>query len=105
MKTTIQLNGEDINIYLKFQHRQFSHIEKMDKTVTITYPLYKGITECYIEKEEDYSILAIGHSSCTPNDCFCKETGRKIALIRAVKDLPKSERKKIWECYLNRQVK
>lgn len=39
---------------------------------------------------------------CHPDDSFNKETGRKIALTRAIKSLPKDERRKIWEAYFKR---
>jgi hypothetical protein len=102
MKTTIQLNETETEIRLNFQHKQFNHLEKMDKSAS-QHPRLKGITECYLLKE-DNSIVGVGNSSCTINDCFCKETGRKISLARAVSTLPKSERKKIWEAYRNRKL-
>ena len=101
MKTTIQLNDKDIEIRIEFRHKQFNHLEKMDKWSSI-HPELNGITECYLMKEDNV-MLSVGHSSCTLNDTFCKETGRKIALTRAVCILPKEERKKIWMAYLKRK--
>lgn len=100
MKTQIQINDKETEIYIRFQHNQFNHTEKMDKPLS-KYPLLNGMTICYLMKE-DNSLLNSGHSSCTINDTFSKEIGRKISLTRAVKELPKSERTKIWEAYLNR---
>ena len=102
MRTTIQLNEKETEIRLNFQHKQFNHNEKMDKALS-KHPTLKGITECYLLKE-DNAIIGMGNASCTINDCFCKETGRKIALARAVSTLPKPERKKVWKAYLNRAL-
>lgn len=48
--------------------------------------------------------IASGTSRCHENDRFVKEAGRKLSLARAIRSLniPKSERKIIWETYLNR---
>jgi len=102
MKTTIQIDNKETEIRLNFQHKQFNHLEKMDNLAS-QHPRLKGITECYLLKD-DNSIVSVGNSSCTINDCFCKETGRKISLARAVSILPKSERKKVWKAYLNRAL-
>ena len=47
---------------------------------------------------------ASASSRCHENDRFIKESGRKLSLARAIRSLniPKSERKIIWETYLNR---
>lgn len=44
----------------------------------------------------------IGEAYCSYDDIFCYETGRKIALTRAIKPLPKSVRRGLWEAYFNR---
>ena len=103
MKAKIKIDDKDVEIRIQFVHKQFSHNEKMDKS-PLEYHPFNGITECYLTKENNV-ILSVGHSHCTINDTFCKETGRKIALTRAVCILPKEERKKIWMAYLNRKLK
>ena len=102
MRTIIQIDNKETEIRLNFQHKQFDHNEKLDRKPPENSRL-KGITECYLLKE-DNSIIGVGNASCTINDCFCKETGRKIALARAVSTLPKPERKKVWKAYLNRAL-
>ena len=37
-----------------------------------------------------------GSCKCHVDDNFVKATGRKIALSRAIAELPREERKKIW---------
>lgn len=41
-----------------------------------------------------------------PKDNFCKETGRKLALARAISSLPwdKDARRSAWTSYLNRRT-
>ena len=46
-------------------------------------------TTCIIERETtfgEWQRVAQAVSVCHPSDNFCKETGRKIALLRALKD-------------------
>jgi hypothetical protein len=40
-----------------------------------------------------------GSAYCSIRDQFCRATGRKLALTRAVADLPKHVRKAIWDGY------
>ena len=50
------------------------------------------------------SIVVNGDSYCAPSDRFCKETGRKIALKRALHQyLPKSFRTAVWKAYHGRK--
>lgn len=57
--------------------------------------------------EFGYLIIGSGVSSCAPGDNFCKETGRKIALTRALDDciagVDKSFRRAAWKAYFNRK--
>jgi hypothetical protein len=48
-----------------------------------------------------------GKSICSKKDLFQKETGRKIALKRALEQLSltKEERKRVWDDYRNRNLK
>jgi hypothetical protein len=51
-------------------------------------------------------VIAEGGAHCAKGDCFCKETGRKLSLARAMKNarFPKEERKVIWEIYRNTKL-
>ena len=44
-----------------------------------------------------------GEASCYHTDTFCKDTGRKISLAKAMKNamLSKDKRKALWEAYRN----
>ena len=62
----------------------------------------RSLTQCSIATDEEEMIQ---YAFCNPKDNFCRETGRKISLSRAMQALriPKSSRKQIWEKY--RQMK
>ena len=64
----------------------------------------KFTTICFI-KDENLQEVNIDQTFCSIKDNFCKETGRKISLGRAVMFFDKQIRKEIWEAYLNRKVK
>src|SRR3970282_32818 len=60
------------------------------------------------EKRGGVLFLVEGVASCSLSDNFCKDTGRKIALARALSKLrkqlplPKTERAMIWKAYRTR---
>lgn len=67
------------------------------------------ITNCKIEKvvaggrfDEGGSVIGTGKAICDSRDRFEKRIGRKMALSRAIKDLPKSERTSIWSAYFSK---
>ncbi len=53
---------------------------------------YHRYTVCEIK--HGYKTVAIGAAECHPKDNFCKETGRKLALARALQILFPNKRKK-----------
>jgi hypothetical protein len=54
---------------------------------------------------EKSNLVLSGIASCHSQDNFCKDTGRKYALKRALdtSNFTKSERSVIWNTYLNRK--
>ena len=54
-------------------------------------------TVCWIEFNGRR--VSSGLANCSRLDQFCRATGRKLALTRAVAELPKHVRKAIWEGY------
>ena len=68
----------------------------------------RRLTECRISRntnpEEDY----VGFAECSPTDHFCKETGRKVSLTRALKHATRvlgwggKQRRVVWETYFSR---
>lgn len=59
------------------------------------------VTWCEMMLNERKTVL--GAAICSNKDHFCRNTGRKISLGRAMKNagLPKEERTVIWELYRN----
>lgn len=49
------------------------------------------------------AVEASGIAMCSRGDNFCRAIGRKVALKRAIKNLPRPERTKIWQAYF-RQI-
>jgi hypothetical protein len=61
------------------------------------------VTACFIDMDSLPFPIAQGLAKCVKGDHFCRDTGRKLSLSRALKEanLPKEERKVIWELYRN----
>ena len=61
-----------------------------------------GVTVCDI-KDSQNNLIAYSFVGCYYKDNFCKDTGRKLSLARAMANanLKKEERKVIWEAYRN----
>jgi len=55
-------------------------------------------TQCLI-KNGDEKVLVKSESLCGPTDNYCRNTGRKISLTRAIEDFPKSQRAEYWKTY------
>ena len=62
--------------------------------------------DCRIFEPKDrdsVASLAMGGARCSPGDKFCKEVGRKVALARAIRSLPREVRTSIWAAYHGRK--
>ena len=77
----ININGRDYSF--KFQHH--------------TSGIERG-TVCRVYNEDGVQVT-YGVSNVHPQDNFCKEKGRKIALSRAIKTWEKDYRTQVWEEY------
>jgi hypothetical protein len=55
----------------------------------------KGCVGIVTQPEEFYQ----GVAKCCARDQFTKRTGRKIALERAIRPMPRDIRKEIWQAY------
>jgi len=75
---------------------KFRHIRDDD-------PRSRAQTDCYIFKDD--VIEEVGITFCSLSDNFSRAVGRKIALTRAVKNLPKDLRTKIWHEYFSKTRK
>ena len=95
-----QLSG-DREVVIQFQYQHF--------------PFHRGFltgendqaysTTCDLEID---GIPFTGVALCHPSDNFCKETGRKLALQRALdaawRVLAKEDRTRIWSAYFQRDL-
>ncbi len=98
------------DIFVDFEHMKL--IPGQDHTI-MPVPLYSVAshrTKCIITNV-DGQIISEATSFCSTKDNFCKETGRKIALKRALSSAGHSAlasrfhyhaRKTIWQAYFNR---
>ena len=70
---------------------------------TVKFAHQRPETHCIIETPDE---VFKGVSKCSTKDMFCKDTGRKIALKKALNesDIPKEHRAQIWEEYRNMTV-
>lgn len=60
-------------------------------------------TRCDIKPQgESLLVRGEGHSYCHPNDNFCRETGRKLALKKALLTATRPFRTAAWRAYLGR---
>uniref|UniRef100_A0A6M3LRG7 Uncharacterized protein n=1 Tax=viral metagenome TaxID=1070528 RepID=A0A6M3LRG7_9ZZZZ len=62
---------------------------------------HKPMTECLLQNGD--TLLNRGSAFCNVNDHFVRDKGRKLSLLRAMKNagMSKEERKVIWELYRN----
>lgn len=56
--------------------------------------------------DESHVLIAEGVALCSEQDTFCRTTGRKVSLARALKNanFSKKSRKTVWDLY-NKMVK
>jgi hypothetical protein len=91
------------------QHRPFpvydTAVRGMSRDRLQMGKLKEGETRCIIsmgkegEKREDMPIASVGVSKCHKGDKLDVHQGRKIALARALRILPRERRTQIWEAF------
>ena len=92
------INIDGRNYSFKFYHKndQQPSTSKLSKKIEQT-PLERATT-CIIFNEEGVEVSS-GVANVHPQDNFCKEKGRKIALSRAITSWDKSYREQVWNEY------
>ena len=60
------------------------------------------ITHAMVLNEHRHVVGKVGEAICHDLDNPVKEVGRKLALARAIHDLPLEERKIVWKEYFSR---
>jgi hypothetical protein len=73
-------------------------------TYTIDFTHEERATICIVFVEDGVSMEKIfsGSSVLHLGDTFCKRTGRRLSLTRALKSFPRELRRKLWQAYLSR---
>ena len=89
----INIDGRDYSF--KFQHNTGNSKGKLEKEEDSQ--VERG-TVCRIFNEVGEQVV-YGVSNVHPQDNFCKEKGRKIALSRAIKSWDKAYREQVWNEY------
>jgi len=81
--------------------------EYLSKTVLDMFEVRYTNCELFLLDNEAPMALVKGEARCSRQDNFNKAVGRKVALAKALKEinLPKQERKLIWEAYHSRDKK
>ena len=88
----INIDGRDYSF--KFQHNTGNSKGKLEKEDS---QVERG-TVCRVFNEVGDQVT-YGVSNVHPQDNFCKEKGRKIALSRAIKSWDKYYREQVWNEY------
>ena len=57
------------------------------------------ITTAYVVDAASGEFKQLGVAICALGDRFCKATGRKLALARALQDMPRTDRTLVWQAY------
>ena len=89
---TFEFAGQRFRIWFKYEHSRTAPRE----------------TICLIDLVGEDKTFAAGSAVCSASDQFCKETGRKIALTRALfsaAENNKGFRTAAWEAYRTRFVR
>ena len=89
----INIDGRDYSF--KFQHNTGNSKGKLEKEEDSQ--VERG-TVCRVFNEVGDQVT-YGVSNVHPQDNFCKEKGRKIALSRAIKSWDKNYRGQVWNEY------
>lgn len=57
---------------------------------------------CMVNTDDpQHSVITYyGHAFCHPLDQFNKATGRRVALTHAIANLPREERRAVWQTWL-----
>jgi hypothetical protein len=101
----LSLNGEELA--LTFKHNRYSQ-PQTNILGTPNRPV-SAVTYAYIfgldgeKKMNKKDVRANGIAFCSSFDNFCKETGRRVALSKAVSRWPRDVRKQVFGMYDSRR--
>lgn len=89
---TVTLRGTEFNV-------EFRHLQYEEPRPGPANPV-RGTTQCFI-KSRGHNVIAYGFALCSVEDNFCKNTGRKVSLTKALSNFPKNDRAKVWKRYFD----
>ena len=96
----LTLPGRPYTVGLTFAHMQ---ADQTHDDPRFPPPPWDRMTRCEVWEVEAGAVrlAAAGLAACSKQDRFCKATGRKLALQRALEQvrLSKDERRMVWEAY------
>ena len=75
--------------------------EYIVKWLYVPKPKNTKETLCHLYNDEKME-GSIGSAVCSKDDNFCRATGRKIALTRALQNYPREFRREVWQAYHKR---
>jgi len=87
---------DDIEVYFKHYPKESGLIDGNSKT---KIP-YVGKTLCIVQDFVAGELLSEGESFCSINDLFNRSTGRKKSMSRAIQNMDKETRTKLWNKYI-----
>ncbi|MCP4900161.1 MAG: hypothetical protein GY906_24585 [bacterium] len=102
LQRSLRFTDDDIGYRIRFMHRH-PMPPGGEKLPTGEYPI--GDTHCYIEQWlfNEWRVYSWGQARCSPSDRFIKETGRRVALKRALAEQEPHFRTSAWTSYLGRK--
>jgi hypothetical protein len=93
----LKLNGEEWEVYFRYTSRWQHFRKKCCGQITKSYNLTD--TECILENLTQGKIRYTGLALQNPNDRFVKDTGRKLAMKRALSSFTGQFRSAFWNHY------
>jgi hypothetical protein len=100
-----KINDKEYKVYFQHEKEQSTTVDK--ETGEIRTSMHPYETQCGIvqmEKDKaDEETVGVGLSSCSINDQFSYDKGRKLSLRRAIKDagIAREGRDAIWTAYFD----
>ncbi len=79
-----EFSGVKYKIWFKYEAEEIRHRHGIESWTT-----QRRETLCFIDEEDTPkgTSFAVGSAVCAPSDVFCKNTGRKVALTKALPQL------------------
>jgi len=75
--------------------------------VRFKHDMPNGRTYCILDEDKPIGLRVVGQAKCHPGDMYCKNTGRKVALAKALRvaAFPRTVRGIVWNGYFAKRGK